>query len=74
MSSPAITRVTPSHPPCYGVCCHLHQRCHRYHLVDGMAGHTHAISTCQIGAEFPLFLERPTAHPPTAQPALSTTN
>ena len=69
----SIRPITPTTPVCYGVCCPRHQACHRYHLVEGMAEHTQAISSCQAGAEFPLFLERTAAHPPTAQPALSTT-
>lgn len=53
-----IYTVTPERPACYGVGCHQHAACSRYHRVENMPAHEVVIGTCdphQKGA-YPHFL------------------
>ena len=55
-----ITKITPTTPNCYGVCCPPHGRCDRYHAVDGAVDSPRTIATCldMVTGERPLFIER----------------
>jgi hypothetical protein len=52
-----ITKITPTHPACYGVCCQLHARCARYAAVEGSVATT-VLDTCDPGdGSRPQFVE-----------------
>lgn len=52
-----ITPITDKVPACFGVCCHQHRHCARYHAVDGLADSSHAIDSCEDGTSHPLFVQ-----------------
>lgn len=52
-----ITPITNDFPPCFGVMCHQHGQCARYHSVE-VHGSARAIGDCHQGRpEWPLFVQ-----------------